>query len=200
MGDPGQGVYAYLKEYQASEWQPFAFGGGHFCNLCLYEPSYSHRNFFIPGIGVTYAAPEGILHYVACHRYHPPQEFIDALLNSPRPDSAAYFACLRANGWAEWLARPYEATPEEIRQEVEREIIQADGNAICATINAFRKLHDRLPAALDEALGAVVIPDWEYIIEPSGDYLLKTSWETSTGKAGMMRRGTRGVDDWAMWS
>jgi hypothetical protein len=35
----------------------------------------------------VYAAPVLVFHYVEAHKYHPPQEFIDAVLAAPLPDS-----------------------------------------------------------------------------------------------------------------
>ena len=40
--------------------------------------------------GTVYAAPDLILHYVHDHHYHPPQEFVDAVMTSELPVSAEY--------------------------------------------------------------------------------------------------------------
>ncbi len=40
--------------------------------------------------GVTYAAPDMIYHYVAEHEYKPPDEFIEAVLYGPLPDTVEY--------------------------------------------------------------------------------------------------------------
>jgi hypothetical protein len=47
------------------------------------------------GQGVVYAAPTLIYHYVVAHNYKPPDEFIQAVLTSPRPGSAEYLAVIR---------------------------------------------------------------------------------------------------------
>ena len=73
LGDPGQELYERLKKYQKGSWQPGIFRGGHRCDFCRYDGFYSHSNIVVPGRGVTYVAPEGILHYVGCHRYLPPR-------------------------------------------------------------------------------------------------------------------------------
>lgn len=44
--------------------------------------------------GRTYAAPTLIYHYVAAHRYRPPDEFLEALREGPRPPSQEYFDAL----------------------------------------------------------------------------------------------------------
>jgi hypothetical protein len=40
--------------------------------------------------GKTYAAPDLIYHYVVAHRYRPPDEFIEAVLKGPLPDTREY--------------------------------------------------------------------------------------------------------------
>lgn len=42
-----------------------------------------------------YAAPTLIYHYVEAHRYKPPEEFLRALREGPRPPSPQYFELLR---------------------------------------------------------------------------------------------------------
>jgi hypothetical protein len=42
--------------------------------------------------GRAYAAPNLIYHYVVTHHYQPPDEFIQAVLESPLPDSPEYDA------------------------------------------------------------------------------------------------------------
>jgi len=48
--------------------------------------------------GQIYAAPTLIYHYVQVHHYDPPEEFLVALLNGPRPPSAGYFESLAKLG------------------------------------------------------------------------------------------------------
>ena len=47
---------------------------------------------------VVYAAPDLIYHYVVEHYYRPPDEFIQAVLEGPLPDTPEYQAYLRAVG------------------------------------------------------------------------------------------------------
>ena len=49
-------------------------------------------DILIFGPGDVYIAPNMIYHYVADHDYLPPDEFIQAVLFSPLPDSAEYHA------------------------------------------------------------------------------------------------------------
>ena len=79
---------------------PYLYMGGQHC-WCGTPESYSHRNLFSPWDGLVYAAPEGIRHYIAAHRYRPPAEFIDAVLAAPDIESPEYAEALRACGWPE---------------------------------------------------------------------------------------------------
>lgn len=49
-------------------------------------------------IGATdiYAAPDLIYHYVLEHHYRPPEDFVQAVLSGPAPDSAEHRAFMRA--------------------------------------------------------------------------------------------------------
>jgi len=51
--------------------------------------------------GVIYAAPTLIYHYISTHHYKPPDEFLQALRESPRPPSDLYFEKLDEFG-LEW--------------------------------------------------------------------------------------------------
>jgi hypothetical protein len=42
----------------------------------------------------VYAAPNLVYHYVLAHSYKPPDEFLNALREEPRPPDEKYFQCL----------------------------------------------------------------------------------------------------------
>ena len=78
--------------------------GYHRCGLCE-EPSfgvpvqYNGKELMLgsaeirvlsPDDDTVYAAPNLIYHYVEAHQYQPPDEFIQATLTGPLPDSAEY--------------------------------------------------------------------------------------------------------------
>jgi hypothetical protein len=77
--------------------------GGHICELCLGgNLHYAERNGerldlgtaeirVFSGQGHIYAAPNLIYHYVAVHHYKPPDEFLRALREGPRPPNREYF-------------------------------------------------------------------------------------------------------------
>jgi hypothetical protein len=77
------------------------FRGLHECNICVPASllRQSHINLLIPGDGVVYASPAGIVHYMSDHQYLPPWGFIDAVNHCPDYGSDAYLSALReANG------------------------------------------------------------------------------------------------------
>ena len=65
--------------------------GWHVCPLCsdhvLTKP-HGSAEIRVVGRERDYAAPTLISHYVLMHQYRPPQEFIDAVLESPYGDLA----------------------------------------------------------------------------------------------------------------
>jgi hypothetical protein len=65
-----------------------ARGGVHTCELC--ENHIGAGQIGVLGEDVLYIAPTMITHYVEKHRYSPPAEFIDAVMQSPLPGTKAY--------------------------------------------------------------------------------------------------------------
>lgn len=77
--------------------------GFHLCELCR-EPEWpclaqrgdeglklGSAEIRVPSKGgKVYAAPDFIYHYMVKHNYKPPDEFIEAVLSGPSPDSAEY--------------------------------------------------------------------------------------------------------------
>jgi hypothetical protein len=87
--------------------------GFHTCELCeipAQEPFQAQHGAEILSLGwaeirvfgaegCVYAAPNLIYHYVVDHYYRPPEEFIQAVLTSPLPDSPEYQERARAYDW-----------------------------------------------------------------------------------------------------
>lgn len=73
------------------------FRGLHECSICMPASllRQSHINLLIPGKGIVYAAPAGIVHYIEGHEYLPPRAFIDAVTSCPNYGSDAYLSALR---------------------------------------------------------------------------------------------------------
>ncbi|WP_431286251.1 hypothetical protein [Roseateles chitinivorans] len=97
-GDVSPVFFEKLKALCADPWAPFAAAGSHQCELCQYDGPWFSTNLFVPFNGRIYAAPVGIVHYIAAHRYLPPQVFIDAVLACPPMRSMPYHKALLANG------------------------------------------------------------------------------------------------------
>ena len=108
-----------LFELLADPWSPpVQTLGGHSCELChpgaetttrwgrFQLSSYSVANLFVPFDGAIYVAPEGIGHYVLCHRYQPPEIFVRAVLACPPVRSMGFRKLLLECGGRELMRRP----------------------------------------------------------------------------------------------
>ena len=107
QGDVPANLVARLEQFVHAASEAFAhehFRGLHCCSLCSTERAaapleLSYINLLIPGSGVVYASPAGILHYMAEHSYLPPSDFIAAVNACPDYGSEPYLVALRqANG------------------------------------------------------------------------------------------------------
>ncbi|WP_431262509.1 hypothetical protein ACQ859_20515 [Roseateles chitinivorans] len=97
-GEVSSDFFEKLKALCVEPWQPVASAGFHQCGLCQFDGPRFSSNVFVPFNGSIYVAPVGIVHYVAAHRYLPPQVFIDGVLACPPMRSMAYHKALLANG------------------------------------------------------------------------------------------------------
>jgi hypothetical protein len=93
-----------MVEQVRSAYPHYGFRGVMFCSFCGAAgatspgPTWSQENIFVPGVGVVYVAPGGIVHYVEAHSYLPPTEFVEAVLRCPDLRSSEYREALcRAN-------------------------------------------------------------------------------------------------------
>ena len=68
-----------LESLANRPWRPFLYLGGQECGLCQHRGPFFTANLFIPYGGRTFAAPEGITHYISAHWYQPPHEFVLAV-------------------------------------------------------------------------------------------------------------------------
>ncbi len=63
--------------------------GIHRCEFCMAEEVFGDSDgvcrmlgaaeVWLPGLGVTYASPDLIVHYIGAHGYRPPQVYLDAV-------------------------------------------------------------------------------------------------------------------------
>jgi len=97
-GSVAEGFFRKLQDLCAEPWQPVVSAGWHSCALCQFDGPRFNSNVFIPYEGKIYVAPVAIVHYVAAHRYLPPQVFIDAVLACPKMNSMEFKRALLANG------------------------------------------------------------------------------------------------------
>lgn len=94
--------------------------GWHCCRFCSGSGAHGSAEIRIMGDGVVYAAPTLIAHYVAAHRYLPPEGFVRALRDCPG-QAEADPSLLRPVA-AEMVERapvPLDALEAAIREEIE---------------------------------------------------------------------------------
>lgn len=85
---PTNEIVAVRVDYLVEEgWMHVVAAGPHLCELC--ESARSASSVLVPSVstGLLYAAPAMITHYMRDHEYLPPQEFCEAVLICPAPDS-----------------------------------------------------------------------------------------------------------------
>lgn len=87
-GDVPEGFLENLKLYENN--RVFQTRGWHSCQFCEDKKSGSYEIRVISNSGVYYACPVLIIHYIEEHKYLPPQEFIEAVMNGPKPGSEEY--------------------------------------------------------------------------------------------------------------
>lgn len=115
-GPVSDAFLANLFELLADPWSPpFQALGGHSCELChpgaqtatqwgrFRLSSFSVANLFVPFDGTIYVAPEGIGHYILCHRYQPPEVFVRAVLACPPARSMGFRKLLLECGGRELI-------------------------------------------------------------------------------------------------
>jgi hypothetical protein len=94
QGDAPRGSLNKLQQFvEHADQIGFALGlprflGPHSCEFC--SDAMGFANFGVPSGELLFVAPVLIHHYVSCHRYLPPAEFLSAVLTSPPPGSAEH--------------------------------------------------------------------------------------------------------------
>jgi hypothetical protein len=89
-GETSKEFQEKLREFCQPEYKVLATRGFHECEFFCREHARSNTEIRVLGAKAVYAAPTLIHHYVIAHHYQPPQEFIEAVLNSSHPSSANY--------------------------------------------------------------------------------------------------------------
>ena len=114
-GDVPKALISRLKALVDQAPSDLRYRGIEECSFCLAEglpppgPIWSQENILIPGDGVVYAAPGGVVHYIEAHSYLPPSEFVEAALRCAACGSDEYCRALQeANAGVapplEWLS------------------------------------------------------------------------------------------------
>jgi hypothetical protein len=82
-------------------WLPFASCGVQQCEFCL--EAAGSQAILVPSHDKLFIAPDLVAHFVAQHHYRPPDAFLDAVLQCPRPGTDDYYRALRRfqNLWPE---------------------------------------------------------------------------------------------------
>jgi hypothetical protein len=117
-----------IVEQTRSAYSQYTFRGVKSCSFCLFAglsepgPIWSQENIFVPGAGVVYVSPGGIVHYIESHSYLPAHEFVEAVLRCPDCRSNEYRTALCiANGGIE----PPMETSEEFSLRIHQQAAAA---------------------------------------------------------------------------
>ena len=97
-GRPDPVFRTRLTELHRNIYQPVMCMGPHECSLCKRDPARGSKNFWIPGDGYLFVAPELILHYMQAHSYVPPTSFQKAVIACPDMTTSPYMEAFRENG------------------------------------------------------------------------------------------------------
>jgi hypothetical protein len=99
-------AFAVLKELLVNPWQPAVVSGIHECELCQYDRPAGCNNLFVPNGATIFVCPELIAHYIAVHRYRPPDKFLSALMACPNTRSLEYKKRFLASGGRALISKP----------------------------------------------------------------------------------------------
>ena len=90
VGSVDSSMFDKLKQLLIDPFQPMMFMGVHECELCQFDGPIGHANLFVPNGSTIFVCPELIVHYIAAHRYRPPDEFVDAVAQCPNTHTMEY--------------------------------------------------------------------------------------------------------------
>ena len=90
IGEAPEGFLDKLKKYSEDDFIIFQTKGFHSCDYCQDNKFSSNEMRIVGNDGTVYASPYLIIHYIEAHKYLPPQEFIEAVMTGPIPDSEKY--------------------------------------------------------------------------------------------------------------
>ncbi len=123
--------------------------------------------------GTVYAAPDLIYHYVVAHHYRPPDEFIQAVMETPLPGSQEYEVLKREKGldndidiewitrnWPKRLDKPENSEHPSSRETTILRLCSSEGSADCRQARPLNPL------------AGVHMLESEMILIPAGEFLM----------------------------
>lgn len=122
IGDVPEEFLNKLELYTQRNFLIFKTKGMHRCEFCSENHGSSNEIRVISDSGIAYAAPTLILHYIAEHKYLPPQEFVDAVLTGPIPGSEEYDIILK-NLPSKWERRKPDLNDEDYEENLKQYMI-----------------------------------------------------------------------------
>lgn len=89
-GDISQNFFDKLRAIVEESTPLVASSGVHACEQCQFDPFTATGEVLVPHDSTLFVSPTMILHYVATHRYRPPEPFVEAVLACPSPRTMDY--------------------------------------------------------------------------------------------------------------
>jgi hypothetical protein len=123
QGETPVGFLEALRVYGEREHIIFQTKGFHRCEFCEENANSSNEIRVVSKNGILYAAPKMIIHYIEAHKYLPPQEFIDAVMNGPIPGSEEYTNAIRKSVET-WQQRRPDMNDEDYEEKMREMMIE----------------------------------------------------------------------------
>ena len=118
VGNIPEGFLERLKWFSEKPF-PVFHSGQHICEFCEDKNASGSCELRIVGADDTvYACPELIIHYIEAHNYCPPQQFIDAVINGPRPGQDKYTDAVYRNTVPFWEQRRPDINDDDFEEKM----------------------------------------------------------------------------------
>ena len=114
VGEVSEAFFEKLCQLLINPWSPPVLpvtAGRHQCDLCQFTggaettwykqyqvQARSSASLYVPGQGFIYESPVSLAHYIDAHRYQPPLEYVEAVMQCPKMRSIAYHKAILGNG------------------------------------------------------------------------------------------------------
>lgn len=127
MGEVPEGFVDKLKKYEENRF--FKTKGMHYCDFCQENHSSSDEIRVVSKEGVVYASPTLLSHYIEEHKYLPPQEFIDAVMEGPSPDSVEYDTAIKLMPTF-WERRKPDENDEDFQEKIQKMMVDGISESV----------------------------------------------------------------------